>query len=86
MRLTEGTKIAIAFKTYPNDRVTAKIRCNYGNPIGKDLAEHFGGGGHPYASGFKVIGRPFNEVKSECISYAKELLDKRKMESTDETI
>ena len=87
MRLTEGTKLAIAFKVYNNgNRITAKIRCNYGNPIGKELAEHFGGGGHPYASGFKVIGRPFNEVKSECIELAHELLDKLKMEQTDAVI
>lgn len=86
MRLTEGTKIAIAFKTYQNNRVTAKIRCNFGYPVGKELAEHFGGGGHPYASGFKVIGRPFNEVKSECISVVTELLDKLKMEPNDEII
>ncbi len=87
MRLTEGTKIAIAFKVYNNgNRITAKIRCNYGSPIGKDLAEHFGGGGHPYASGFKVIGTPFNEVKSECIATAHELLDKLKMEQIDATI
>ncbi len=87
MRLTEGTRIAIAFKIYNNgNRITAKIRCNYGSPIGKELAEHFGGGGHPYASGFKVIGRPFNEVKSECIALAHELLDKRKMEQPNATL
>lgn len=74
MRLTEDTKIAIAFKTYKDNRVTAKIRSNYGYPIAKQLAEHFGAGGHPYASGFKVIGKPFDEVKSECIKVATELL------------
>lgn len=76
MRLTEDTKIAIAFKKYPNNRTTAKIRCNYGFNIGKDLAEHFGGGGHPYASGFKVTNRPFEDVKQETIKVASELLDK----------
>ena len=87
MRLTEGTKIAIAFKVYNNgNRITAKIRCNYGSPIGKALAEHFGGGGHPYASGFKVIGKPLNEVKSECIAFAHELLENLKMEQTDADI
>lgn len=81
MRLTEGTKIAIAFKTYKDNRVTAKIRANYGYPIAKELAEHFGAGGHPYASGFKVIGKPFNEVKSECIRVATELLTKYNQEN-----
>lgn len=81
MRLTEGTKIAIAFKTYKDNRVTAKIRANYRYPIAKELAEHFGAGGHPYASGFKVIGKPFEQVKSECISVATELLAKHNQEN-----
>lgn len=76
MRLTEGTKIAIAFKTYKDNRVTAKIRANYGFPIAKDLAEHFNAGGHPYASGFKVIGKSYEQVKSECIKEATTLLNK----------
>jgi phosphoesterase RecJ-like protein len=77
MRMTIGTDIAIAFKTYKDGKMTAKIRCNYGKPIGNELARRFGGGGHPYASGFKITdGRPYNEIKSECIAYATELLDK----------
>jgi bifunctional oligoribonuclease and PAP phosphatase NrnA len=78
MRQTTGTQVAIAFKLYSDGHVTGKIRCNYGYPIANDLAETFGGGGHPYASGFKTAknGRPFNEIKSECIKKATELLDK----------
>lgn len=76
MRMTIGTQIAIAFKVYPDGKVTAKIRCNQGSPIANELAKHFGGGGHKYASGFKIQdGKPFNEVKSECITKATELLD-----------
>lgn len=77
MRMTIGTDIAIAFKTYKDGKMTAKIRCNYGRPIANELAQHFGGGGHAYASGFKIVdGRPFNEIKSECIGVASELLNK----------
>lgn len=87
MRLTERTDVAIAFKLYNDGKVTAKIRCNYGKTIANDLAKYFGGGGHPYASGFKVTdGRPFNEIKSECISKASELLDKLEREQNDEAI
>ncbi len=87
MRMTTGTQIAIAFKVYNSGRVTAKIRCNQGAPIANKLAEHFGGGGHAYASGFKVQdGRPFNEIKSECISYTSELLNDVKPEPTNEAI
>jgi nanoRNase/pAp phosphatase (c-di-AMP/oligoRNAs hydrolase) len=75
MRMTTGTHLAIAFKTYNNDRVTAKIRANQGYGIADKLAEHFGGGGHAYASGFKVQnGRPFEDIKAECIRVATELL------------
>ncbi|HSX28981.1 MAG TPA: DHH family phosphoesterase [Candidatus Saccharimonadales bacterium] len=76
MRMTTGTRIAIAFKTYHDGRITAKIRANQGTPIAAELAEHFGGGGHPYASGFKVQnGKPFNEIKSECMSLAFRLIN-----------
>lgn len=87
MRMTVNTQVAIAFKTYKDGKVTGKIRCNNGAPIAGKLAEHFGGGGHIYASGFKVQdGRPFNEVKSECIRYASELLEQLEQESPNETL
>ena len=76
MRSTTGTAIAIAFKYYTDGHMTAKIRANYGYPIAGKLAEHFGGGGHPYASGFKLpAGKPFTETKTECIRVATELLN-----------
>lgn len=74
MRLTENVKIAIAFKTYKDKRVTAKIRSNYGYPIANKLANYFGGGGHAYASGFKVIGKSLDDVRAECINYTSKLL------------
>jgi phosphoesterase RecJ-like protein len=77
MRFTEGTDVAIGFKVYNDGKITAKIRSNYGKAIAGDLAAHFGGGGHAYASGFKVTdGRPFSEIKAECLTRANELLDK----------
>ncbi len=76
MRMSEGTDVAIAFKVYKDGKITGKIRSNYGKGIAGKLAEAFGGGGHAYASGFKVTdGRPFDEVKSECIKKATELLN-----------
>ena len=87
MRLTTDTAVAIAFKVYNDGHVTAKIRCNFGAGIANDLAQTFGGGGHPYASGFKITdGRPFNEIKSECIANATELLNNLDKENSDETI
>lgn len=85
MRLTEGTDVGIAFKLYNGNKVTAKIRCNYGKGIGADLAKHFGGGGHPYASGFKVQdGRTFGDIKAECIELASKLLDELEESSLKE--
>ena len=78
MRLSEGTDIAIAFKLYKDGRITAKIRCNYGIAIAGDLAKHFNGGGHPYASGFRIEASDkqlFEDVKKECIEKATKLLD-----------
>jgi phosphoesterase RecJ-like protein len=77
MRLVDGVDVAIAYKIYNTGAVTAKIRCNYGKSIADKLAEHFGGGGHPYASGFRIAGnRKFEEIKTECSTVAGELLDK----------
>jgi bifunctional oligoribonuclease and PAP phosphatase NrnA len=81
MRMTTGTQVAIAFKVYKDGKITGKIRCNQDAPIAAKLAEHFGGGGHAYASGFKIQqARPFNEIKSECTSLALQLLNEIKNE------
>jgi phosphoesterase RecJ-like protein len=75
MRLAKNTDIAIAFKVYRDDKVTAKIRANYGRAIANKLAEHFGGGGHPYAAGFKVTtGKSYENIKNETIEIATKLL------------
>ncbi len=76
MLQTKGVRVSIVFKQYDDGKVTAAIRCNNGAGVAAALGEHFGGGGHAYASGFKIQdSRPFNEIKSECIAYAAELLD-----------
>lgn len=52
MRLVEGVDIAVAFKTYPDGKLTGKLRSNI--PISEQVAGYFGGGGHPYAAGFRI--------------------------------
>jgi len=80
MLQTEGVGIAIVLKHYDDGRVTGSIRCGYGVSIAAQLATHFGGGGHPYAAGFKVLNTPsFDELKSECVKLTSELLDKEKV-------
>jgi len=84
MRQAEKVQLAIAFKTYPDGRITGKIRANYGSPIAAALAEAFGGGGHVYASGFRVTdGRELDEIKRAVLLKAAELLDTLK--ATHET-
>lgn len=75
MRMVENVQAAIAFKTYPDGRITGKIRCNFGFPIAAELAEAFGGGGHVYASGFRITdGRILDKIKPAVIQLAIELL------------
>ena len=45
-------KVACAIKTYPDGKLTGKLRCN--TPVGEQIAGYFGGGGHPYAAGFRI--------------------------------
>jgi bifunctional oligoribonuclease and PAP phosphatase NrnA len=76
MLQTTGVEAAIVFKQYDDGKVTAAIRCNPTAGIAADLAVKMGGGGHAFASGFKVTdGRPFDAIKQECLKQATELLD-----------
>ena len=52
MRLVEGVELGVAIKTYPDGKVTGKLRGNL--PIAETVAGYFGGGGHKYASGFRA--------------------------------
>lgn len=52
MRFVTGVEVAIALKTYPDGKITGKIRSNA--PIAETIAGYFGGGGHPHAAGFRV--------------------------------
>jgi phosphoesterase RecJ-like protein len=76
MRLAKNTAVAIAFKVYRDGKVTAKIRANYGHAIADKLAEHFDGGGHPYAAGFKITnGKTYEDIKRETIEKATKLIN-----------
>jgi phosphoesterase RecJ-like protein len=82
-----GVMLTIVFKQYNDGKVTGAIRANSGYAVADKLAEHMGGGGHPYASGFKqVTRRPFNEIKSECLSFATKLLSNIDKEHSDEVV
>ncbi len=73
---TEGVLVSVAIKRYADGRVTGAIRCNHTAPIAARLAEHFGGGGHEYSSGFKLAGvQDFEAFKTQCVAQATGLLE-----------
>ena len=65
MRLVIGVELAVAIKTYPDGKLTGKLRSN--SPISADVAGYFGGGGHKYAAGFRVYENE-DEVVRELIT------------------
>ncbi len=65
MRLVEGVQLAVAIKTYPDGKLTGKLRGNL--PIAEQVAGYFGGGGHAYASGFRVY-EEYDKIVSELVT------------------
>ena len=74
MRLVEGVKVAIAIKTYPDGKVTGKIRTTPEAPIAESIAGYFGGGGHPQAAGFRTYDTTYEDVVRELIKIIPGLL------------
>jgi phosphoesterase RecJ-like protein len=74
LRLAEGVKISVVIKLYPDGKITGKLRSNHGAPFAGKLSEHFGGGGHANAAGFKTFDWKFDELKAELIKEATSLL------------
>lgn len=67
MRLVDNVKVAICLKTYPDGKITGKIRANPGYKIAETIAKFFGGGGHPYVAGFRTYSDNVEEVRNELI-------------------
>ncbi len=74
MRLVEGVKIAVVIKTYPDGKITGKIRANNEAKIADKVAGFFGGGGHPYAAGFRVY-EEYDKIASELIQATRKILE-----------
>ncbi|MBR3115974.1 DHH family phosphoesterase [Candidatus Saccharibacteria bacterium] len=74
MRLVEGVRVAVAIKTYPDGKVTGKIRTSTDAPIADQVAGYFGGGGHPFAAGFRTYDTSYDEVVRELVHIVPELL------------
>ncbi|MBQ3440838.1 DHH family phosphoesterase [Candidatus Saccharibacteria bacterium] len=74
LRMVEGVKVAVAIKTYPDGKVTGKIRCSGDATIADRVAGYFGGGGHSYAAGFRTYDTSYEEVVKDLIKIVPELL------------
>ena len=80
LRMVEGVKVAVAIKTYPDGKVTGKIRTAPGAGIAEEVAGYFGGGGHAYAAGFRTYDTSYEEVLTELIKVVPGLLEGAKDE------
>lgn len=65
MRLVEGVRVAVAIKTYPDGKLTGKLRTNPDAKVAETVAAYFGGGGHGYAAGFKIYGETLEQATNE---------------------
>ncbi|HET8991754.1 MAG TPA: DHH family phosphoesterase [Candidatus Saccharimonadales bacterium] len=78
----EAVEVAIVLKSYDSGKVTGAIRTNPSTPVAAMLADHFGGGGHKNASGFKIEHcHDFSKLKSDVLSTALKLITELKNES-----
>lgn len=74
MRLVEGVEIAVALKTYPDGKITGKLRSNA--PVSDVVAGYFGGGGHPYAAGFRTF-EAYDTIVKELLTATAKALEAR---------
>lgn len=65
LRLVENVALSVVIKTYPDGKITGRLRGNI--PIAETVAGYFGGGGHAYAAGFRVYD-DYETIVSEVIS------------------
>ncbi|HMR72951.1 MAG TPA: DHH family phosphoesterase [Candidatus Saccharibacteria bacterium] len=71
MRLVENVDVAIAIKTYPDQKLTGKIRSNI--PVSDTVAGYFGGGGHSYSAGYKIY-EDYETARRELVQTVAKLL------------
>lgn len=71
LRLVENVELSCVLKTYPDGKITARLRAN--SPIAESIARYFGGGGHAYAAGFRVY-EDYQTTVKELISATEKVL------------
>lgn len=73
MRMVEGVEACVAIKTYPDGKLTGKVRAN--SPIAADIAGYFGGGGHAYAAGFRVY-EEYDQILRELLDCCDKIFER----------
>lgn len=81
MRLVTGVDVAIGVKTYPDGKITGKLRTNIG--VANLVAEHFGGDGHVFAAGFRIYEN-YDDFLNEFIGEMENIYRKYDAEHSDE--
>ena len=81
MRMVEGVQVAVAIKTYPDGKLTGKIRTSV--PIADQVAGFFGGGGHPYAAGFRTYDLSYADCLRDLVSCCNNLLSEHRSANKD---
>lgn len=84
MRLVEGVEVAIAVKTYPDGKVTGKIRSS--KPVADQVAGYFGGGGHPFAAGFRTYDISYNDVVADLVRILPEILEQAAINEAEKSV
>lgn len=78
LRSIKGVKVSAVLRQYDsadaknNIKIKGSLRATL--EIAGQAAEHFGGGGHPQAAGFRVDGKPAEEVKTELVEVLTSLI------------
>lgn len=83
MRLVEKVVVAVAVKTYPDGKITGKVRTSA--PIADHIAGYFGGGGHPFAAGFRTYDMSYDDVVSDLVKMIPELLEQAAIDKAKES-
>lgn len=78
LRLVSGVEVTVAVKTYPDGKVTGKVRTSI--PIADQIAGYFGGGGHPYAAGFRTYDTSYDEVVADLVKIVPQLAAETQVE------
>jgi len=74
----QGVAVAVSIKTYPDGKVTGKVRTSL--PIADKVAGYFGGGGHPYAAGFRTYDTSYDEVVADLVGVMPRLMEESNVE------